>query len=518
MSLPNYDLRPSKQTISLVVIHCISLPPNKFGNSYIEDFFKNDLDISQHAYFKKIKDLKVSSHFLIKRKGELIQFVSCLKKAWHAGESVWRNKKNCNDFSIGIELEGSDIIKYEDIQYKVLLKLLKSLRMKYPVTDIVGHSDIAPGRKTDPGHFFDWNLINSENSVMFKKVFILFFLSLILFGCGQEEETEKKKQRIINISTSPVQIYNFKDQESAIGTIEGLMDPTIRSEIASSVKKIYTKTGTILKKGDLIAQLDDQDYRYQLELAEAELSQLKIRLNGQNKTYQRNSELVDENFISPNALDEIVNQKNETEELIKISEARAKIAKYRLSKTKIYSPISGKVERQIASIGDFLKIGDPIIQIMNNDRLRAHVPFPERLATKLQPGLPIELKSPIVEEKIIVKIAELKPQLISDSLSIDVIADIVNQPNWQAGGSVRGTVVFKEISNLSVPEQSIILRPAGQVVYVIRNDVAYEKSVQTGITQNGNTEITSGLKLGEIIAVEGAAYLTDEAKINITQN
>jgi multidrug efflux pump subunit AcrA (membrane-fusion protein) len=93
---------------------------------------------------------------------------------------------------------------------------------------------------------------------MFKKGFILFFLSLILFGCGQEEEIEKKKQRTINISTSPVQIYNFKDQESAIGTIEGLMDPTIRSEIASSVKKIYTKTGTILKKGDLIAQLDDQ--------------------------------------------------------------------------------------------------------------------------------------------------------------------------------------------------------------------------------------------------------------------
>ena len=115
---------------------------------------------------------------------------------------------------------------------------------------------------------------------MFKKGFILFFLSLILFACGQEEVSEKKKQRTINITTSPVQIYNFNDQESAIGTIEGLMDPTIRSEISSSIKKIYTKTASILKKGDLIAQLDDQDYRYQLELAEAELSQLKIRLNG----------------------------------------------------------------------------------------------------------------------------------------------------------------------------------------------------------------------------------------------
>ena len=160
---PNYDLRAPKQSISLIVIHCISLPPNKFGNSYIEDFFLNNLDISEHTYFKKIKDLKVSSHFLIKRKGELIQFVSCLNKAWHAGRSSWKHKKNCNDFSIGIELEGSDIVKYEDIQYKVLINLLKSLRKKYPVTDIVGHSDIAPGRKTDPGDVFDWNLINAEN-------------------------------------------------------------------------------------------------------------------------------------------------------------------------------------------------------------------------------------------------------------------------------------------------------------------------------------------------------------------
>jgi len=351
---------------------------------------------------------------------------------------------------------------------------------------------------------------------MFNKIIIIYFLSFIFLSCSQEEVTEKKKQRTINITTTPVQIFNFKDQESAIGTIEGLMDPTIRSEIASSIKKIYTQAGSTLKKGDLIAQLDDLDYRYQLELAEAELSQLKIRLSGQNKTYQRNSELVNENFISPNTLDEIINQKNETEELIKISEARAKIAKYRLSKTKIYSPIQGKVEKQIASIGDFLKIGDPIVQIMNNDRLRAHVPFPEKFAIKLKPGLPIELKSPIVGEKIIVKIAELKPQLIADSLAIDVIADIVNQPNWQAGGSVRGTVVFKEVNNLSVPEISIILRPVGQVVYVIKNDKAFERVVHTGITQNGITEITSGLELNEIVAVDGAAYLTDEAKINVT--
>ncbi|MBT3826274.1 MAG: 1,6-anhydro-N-acetylmuramyl-L-alanine amidase AmpD [Nitrosomonadales bacterium] len=160
---PNYDSRPLNQTISLIIIHSISLPPNKFGNSHIEDFFTNKLEINQHPYFKKIKHLKVSSHFLIKRKGELIQFVSCLKRAWHAGESSWKNVNNCNNFSIGIELEGSDIMKYEDIQYKVLIKLLKSLRLKYPITDVVGHSDVSPGRKADPGNFFDWKIINMEN-------------------------------------------------------------------------------------------------------------------------------------------------------------------------------------------------------------------------------------------------------------------------------------------------------------------------------------------------------------------
>lgn len=159
---PNHDSRPLNQKISLIVIHSISLPPNKFGNSYIEDFFTNKLDVNEDPYFKKIQHLNVSSHFLIKRKGELIQFVSCLKRAWHAGTSSWKDVNNCNDFSVGIELEGSDIMKYEDIQYEVLIKLIKSLYESYPIEDIVGHNDISPGRKTDPGKFFDWNIIKSE--------------------------------------------------------------------------------------------------------------------------------------------------------------------------------------------------------------------------------------------------------------------------------------------------------------------------------------------------------------------
>jgi len=157
----NFNQRPTLKKDFLVVIHSISLPPGQFNNSFIEDFFQNKLNPTHHPYFETIKDLKVSAHFLIKRTGELIQFVSCHNRAWHAGESSWKGMSDCNDFSIGIELEGTEIEPYEEIQYKVLLNLLVQLKKEYNITDTVGHSDIAPHRKTDPGPSFDWNKIKT---------------------------------------------------------------------------------------------------------------------------------------------------------------------------------------------------------------------------------------------------------------------------------------------------------------------------------------------------------------------
>jgi AmpD protein len=157
----NFNQRPTLKRDFLVVIHSISLPPGQFNNSFIEDFFQNKLNPTLHPYFETIKDLKVSAHFLIKRTGELIQFVSCHNRAWHAGESSWKGMSDCNDFSIGIELEGTEIEPYEEIQYKVLLNLLVQLKKEYNIIDIVGHSDIAPHRKTDPGPSFDWNKIKT---------------------------------------------------------------------------------------------------------------------------------------------------------------------------------------------------------------------------------------------------------------------------------------------------------------------------------------------------------------------
>ena len=153
---PNFDARPAGSPINLLVVHSISLPPGEFGGPAVIDFFLNRLNHAAHPYFEQIRGMEVSSHFFIRRSGELIQFVPCVCRAWHAGRSTWKARERCNDFSIGIELEGTDDAAFSGSQYDQLAQLTRELQQAYPIQDIVGHSDIAPGRKTDPGSGFEW--------------------------------------------------------------------------------------------------------------------------------------------------------------------------------------------------------------------------------------------------------------------------------------------------------------------------------------------------------------------------
>ncbi len=162
LASPNCDERPPGEAVKLLVIHGISLPPGEFGGEGIERLFTNVLDFSAHPFYRTLADLRVSAHFLIRRTGELLQFVPCAKRAWHAGESVWRGRMRCNDFSIGVELEGADDVPYTEPQYRVLAQLARALCSSYPIAAITGHCDIAPARKTDPGPSFDWARFRSS--------------------------------------------------------------------------------------------------------------------------------------------------------------------------------------------------------------------------------------------------------------------------------------------------------------------------------------------------------------------
>lgn len=161
---PNFNSRPEGTEIQLIVIHNISLPPSQFGGGYIEQFFQNKLDWELHPYFKSIEGMQVSAHILILRTGEVLQFVNFNDRAWHAGRSSYLDKKECNDYSIGIELEGSDDQDFTTPQYNSLVNVVAALQLAYPKTDhhIAGHSDIAPQRKTDPGPHFDWSYFRAQ--------------------------------------------------------------------------------------------------------------------------------------------------------------------------------------------------------------------------------------------------------------------------------------------------------------------------------------------------------------------
>jgi len=153
---PNFDERPEGVAVDLIVLHNISLPPGQFGGAAIESLFTNTLDCSAHPFYGQLAGVRVSAHLLIRRDGELVQFVPLHRRAWHAGASRWNGRERCNDFSIGIELEGADDVPYAAAQYACAARTVRTLQAWFPIADVVGHSDVAPDRKTDPGPAFDW--------------------------------------------------------------------------------------------------------------------------------------------------------------------------------------------------------------------------------------------------------------------------------------------------------------------------------------------------------------------------
>ena len=159
---PNHGPRPEGMVVDMVVLHSISLPAGQYGGPQIRQLFTNTLDPSAHPEFEALRGLEVSAHFLIRRNGQVVQFVSCERRAWHAGRSHWKGRDNCNDFSIGIELEGLEGLSFEPAQYARLELLLRSIRRRYPLEMVVGHEHIAPGRKADPGPGFQWRALRLE--------------------------------------------------------------------------------------------------------------------------------------------------------------------------------------------------------------------------------------------------------------------------------------------------------------------------------------------------------------------
>ncbi len=343
---------------------------------------------------------------------------------------------------------------------------------------------------------------------------------LLVSACGKTNDNAQKKAfNLPLVTVTQVQRQTIEITEDAVGNIEGLIDPTLAAELSAKVLKVHVGVGDKVKKGQLIVTLDAGDFSMQRNEALAEVARIQALLANQAKTVARNQALVDKKFISQNAVDNDLAQEKVLNEQLAGAKARIDTINHSGSKTRIYAPSDGIVEKKIVDSGEFVRPGDPIVQIIGNQKLRAHIPVPENVAASIQPGQTVRLTTPTSGTSVTTHVKEIKPLVMSDSRSVDVIADIDNQPQWQAGASVNAQIVINTKEGvITVPEQSVVLRPAGEVVYVIQNHQAVQKIVQTGTEKNGLVEILSGLEDGQQVAVDGAAYLTDKAQVKISSS
>ena len=365
------------------------------------------------------------------------------------------------------------------------------------------------------------NIANNMQKQPHYFMYVLVSLPLIfLSACGKDEASDKKPEstgtKATQVSTVKVDTQNLALYEESIGTLEGVIDPTVAAEISARVLKVLVHPGQTVKKGETIALLDGSDFGFQRQEALSEVARIEALLANQGKIVERNRTLVEKNFISKNALDDVSTQQDALKQQLAGAKSRISTINHNGSKNRVVAPSDGVVEKQLVATGDYVRVGDPIVQIISKKLLRAHLPFPEHIAAKLKPGLVVILTTPTSPKEVRSVINELKPQIMANSRSIDVIADVRDEAGWQPGASVNARVILGDrTSAFVVPEQSIVLRPAGEVVYEILNNQAIQRVVKTGLQQNGGVEILEGLSGNETIAVDGAAFLTDKASVNI---
>ena len=345
--------------------------------------------------------------------------------------------------------------------------------------------------------------------------------ALMLSACAKKEENKAAaiSPPATLISVAKAENRKLEVVEQAVGEMEGLVDPTVGAEVAARVVQVLAHAGQAVKKGQLLAVLDAVDLSLQRREAQAEIGRIEALLANQGKTVDRNQRLVEKNFISRSALDDAASQQDVIRQQLEGARAQLATIEHNTTKTRILAPVDGRVEKQIVSPGDFVKIGDPLFQVIGMQRLRAHLPFPEGVAAKLHAGQTVRLSTPTSPDKVFTTtIREIKPLIGTSNRAADVIADVVDQAGWQAGASVTAVVVLGEHTEaIVVPETSVVLRPAGEVVYVIKDNVAYQRIIQRGLRQDGMVEIASGLSAGETVAVDGSGFLTDKAPVKILQ-
>jgi len=352
---------------------------------------------------------------------------------------------------------------------------------------------------------------------------LLLCAALLLTACDKKPEEKKSGPPPTLITVTQVKSGAFEVTEDTLGTLEAVNDPKIGAEVAGKVARVLAFAGKTVKRGETLAIIDATDLALASQSEQAEARRLEVLLAQQDKLVERQQSLVAKGFLSQNAADDAKAQRGAIAEQLASAQARAGVGKRSVGKTTVVAPFDGIIENQMIAPGDYVKLGDPLFQLVSNQRLRAHLPFPESAAPRLTRGQVVRLTSPQLPGKVFeAKIADIRPSLAESSRALDVIVDLEADGLLRAGGTVNASVqIAAKAAALVVPEQSVVLRPAGKVVYAIvaedGKQKAQQRVIQAGAKKGGVIEVLAGLKEGETVAQDGAGFLTNGAAVTVKE-
>jgi len=359
--------------------------------------------------------------------------------------------------------------------------------------------------------------------IMIRTLAILFCSALLLAACDKKPAEKKSGPPPTLITTTQVKSGAFEVTEDTLGTLETVSDPKIAAEVAGRVTQVLAFAGKPVRRGETLAVIDATDLALQSQAEQAEVRRLEALLAQQDRLIERQQNLVAQGFISKHATDDTATQRAALASQLAAAKARAGLGQRSVGKTTVVAPFDGVIESHAIAAGTYVKVGDPLFQLVSNARLRAHLPFPESAAPRLSRGQTVRLTSPQAPGKVFeAKIADIRPAVTESSRALDVIAEVDNDGTLKSGGTVNASVrIAAKESALVVPEQSVVLRPAGKVVYAIVDEgggkKAQQRIVQTGAKKGGVIEIVSGLAEGETVAQDGAGFLTQGAAVSVKE-
>lgn len=346
---------------------------------------------------------------------------------------------------------------------------------------------------------------------------LLFCGALLLNACGKEAEKPKTRPPTV-VTAEEAKQEKIAVVEETVGHVDAQSAPFVAAEVAGRVVKLHADVGQKVAAGQVLAELDAQDQEIAVQAARAEVKRAEALLANQRSLVERYRKLVDEKFISPTAMEKEESQLVALREQLVAAQSQLEGAQRNLQRTRVKAPVAGRVEQRLVSVGDFVPVGKALFQIATSRNFRVHLPFPETIAPRLRIGLPVRLSSPAAPGTPVEgRVTDIRPTIGAESRAVDVIVDVPNPGTWLPGASVSGAVIIDERQGVSVPEMSVVQRPAGAVVYVLSGNTVEQRVVKTGVYREGRIEIVSGVQPGERVVVDGAAFLTDKATVQLRQ-